>query len=542
MSVQTPLVSAAALECATRSRGWRRYVLLLAVAGVLYGPFVGIPHFGDDYLYLFEAPWSAVGRYFVSYHDLGGIFRPLQMAWCAINQALFGESTVVLQGTQVALHAGLSLLVWRFLERRGVRRAAAATAAVLFVVHPIHVSAVLGTDTGSQLAAALLGFAAFTQAWEHAVDAARPAGASAATGAVRGWPVVVLLALALLSKETALSYAVLVAVVLLYGAWRRRGPASGAAARGAVVLALACILATAVYFAYRGRMAPTRIAWSPTDPYGFHIGVNVLKNQAFLFGGALVPASTSDLFAAVARRSGTVLGVVGGLTALWCGLLAVGLWRARRPVATVGLLLAASLTTFPVTLMNHVSELYIYNLMPLLAVLIGLALAPLLEPGESGAAAESATAAGGTRGGPPAPPDRGPAARGTPAAVLAILFLVTASSGLAVQRKAAEMRANGRAAEQLAAAVVDVTRTAPPDATITLWERPHPGRAYYSVFRTSDFQGLLVAERWLKFRAGRDDVTIRVVDEEREPPAGGLVFVRVEVDGRAALRPLSSAP
>ncbi len=542
MSVQSREVPAAGPECPNTPCALRRYALLLAVAGVLYGPFIGLPHFGDDYLYLFEEPWAAVWRYFVTYHDLGGIFRPLQMAWCAINQALFGESTVVLQGGQVALHAGLALLVWRFLERRGVPRVAAAAAAVLFVVHPIHVSAVLGTDTGSQLAGALLGFVAFARAWEYAAGGARPTGARAAAegsmaaGVLRGWPVVVLLALALLSKETALSYAVLVVIVLLYGAWRQRRLASGGAARGAVVLALVCILVTAAYFAYRSRMAPTRIAWSATDPYGFHIGVNVLRNQAFLFGGALVPASTSDLFAAVARRSGAVLGTLGGLTALWCGLLAVGLWRARRPAATVGLLLAASLTTFPVTLMNHVSELYIYNLTPLLAVLIGLALAPWLEPGEVGAAAEPASAASRGVAGAHAHAGR---LRVLP---LAILFLVAASSGLAVQRKAAEMRANGRAAEQLAAAVVAAARAASPGAMIVLWERPQPGRAYYSVFRTSDFQGLRVAERWLKHRAGRADVTIRVLDEDREPPADALVYVRVDANDRAELRSLSARP
>ena len=392
---------------------------------------------------------------------------------------------------------------------------------------------------------------------------------------MRGWPVVALVALALLAKESALSYAVLVVFVLVYGAWRRRGDAADVG-RGAVLLALACVLVTALYFAYRGQMAPTRIAWSPTDAYGFHLGLNVLRNQAFLFGGALLPASTSDLFAAVAHRRVAVLAGAGVLTALWCGLLAAGLWRARRPGASAGLLLAASLTTFPMTLMNHVSELYVYNLMPLLSVLVGLALAPVLAPGEpaavllprrdaapttgpaangigppagssaargaAGAAAPPAADAGTSPSGLLTLPDLGPPARRTPVAALAILFLVTASSGLAVQRKAAEMQANGRAARQLAAAVVEIARAAPPGARVVLWERPTAGRAYYSVFRTTDFQGLLVAERWLRHRAERSDVTIRVLPASAEPPADAQVYVRVAADGRAALRPLRFEP
>jgi hypothetical protein len=472
---------------------------VLIAAGALYLPQVGIPYYADDYLFLSENPRAGLYEYFISYHDMGGEFRPLQMAWNALNQILFGEATVVLQGGQVVLHALLAFLVFRFLVTNGFRPLASFLASFLLAIHPVGVLAVLSNDTFSQVGSTLFGFLSFSLAWRysHSVVAPEasstgwPAGAATAIGSV------LLLWVALLFKETGLSFAPVVCLTVLYGVWRTYRTEPAPPTRKLAILLGAYVFTVALYFVYRLKMAATGVAFGGSDPYAMRIGPNIAANEVLLFGAALLPLSTVDAFVAAAQRSLPILAGMAVLTVAWVGLLARGLLLSRSWSLVLGVLLLALCATMPVALMNHVSELYSYNLAPFLAVIIALSLGALLQR-----------------------------SRKTWRAITSVILVVVATSAVvAVSRKAAQMRHNGAASARLAAQVVERARALPPGGKLLLVERAHAGVPRYSVFLTTDFHCLRVAERWLKHLAGRPDISIQVVDEQHIAPAD-MVFVR----------------
>lgn len=488
-------------------------ILLLSASLALYAPLAGGPYYGDDYIYLFEDPRRALYEYFVSYHDVGGIFRPFQMAWCAGHQLLFGEGTFALQVGQAVIHGLLAWLLLGVLRTLGRGEAPALLGALLFVFSPAAVAGVLGNDTFSQVGSTALGFGAVALAWRYlrcfvatAPCGSLPPPADPAPALRDAAGSAALLGLALLFKETALSFALILSLLLGYALLRSRRAGPARPPYPLVVLLLAYAAVTAGYMLYRARMAPTHFELGGTGNYSFRIGDNILKNQVLLFGAAVLPGSTADAFAAFARRAVLPLGAVAVLTLLWLGLLARGVTLARAWPATLGLLVLASAATFPVTLMNHVSELYAYNMLPLLAVIMTLALAALFDP-------------------------RRPAAR---RAVAAVIVLAACAGNLrAVTSKALQMRANGAAAASLAAQAVEYARQLPPGGRMLLVERPRAGAVYYSLYLTSDFQGLIAAERWIKHRSGRSDVSIAIVDQDHAGPAD-LVLVRDGVELRRA--------
>jgi hypothetical protein len=484
---------------------------LLIAAGALYLPRVGIPYYADDYLFLSEHPRAGLYEYFISYHNMGGEFRPFQMAWNACNQILFGESTGVLQGGQVVLHALLALVVFRFLLTNGLPPLASFLASLLLVTQPVGVLAVLSNDTFSQVGSTLCGFLSFALAWRYCRPHAAPGvnSASPRAGPATAVASVVLLGVSLLFKETGLSFAPVLCLTVLYTAWpQTRQQAVPPTGKLAVLLA-AYVLTVALYFIYRLNMAATGIGFGGSGPYDMGVGWNIAANEVLLFGAALLPLSTVDAYVAAAQRYVPVLVSAALLTGVWVGLLARGLLLSRSWLLILGVLVLALCATMPVALMNHVSELYSYNVAPFLAIIVALSIGALLrQPRKTWRAV-----------------------------AIVVLVAVTVSQVAAVGRKAAQMRHNGDASARLAAQVVERARTLPPGGKLLLVERAHPDTPLYSVFLTTDFHCLGVAERWLKHLAGRPDISIEVVDEQHIVPAD-MVFVRENGAAGATLVPL----
>jgi hypothetical protein len=166
--------------------------------------------------------------------------------------------------------------------------------------------------------------------------------------------------------------------------------------------------------------------------------------------------------------------------------------------------------------MNHVSELYAYNMAPFWAVIVALALPVLLEL-------------------------RRPRLVRIVTAVLLLGVLV--SNVVAVNRKASQMAVNGHNAVVLIPQVVDFARQLPPGGKLLLWDRQEPGTVSYSVFLMSPFMSIEWGGDWVKHLAGRPDISVSVVADPVLEPAD-LVLVPDTTGGTLRVRalPTPSSP
>jgi protein O-mannosyl-transferase len=88
-----------------------------------------------------------------------GLYRPFVILLYAVQWAMGGGSAIVFHAVSLALHAGVSLLVFLLLARL-TSRAAAFPGALIFAVHPVHSEAVANIVGQAELITALLLFAA----------------------------------------------------------------------------------------------------------------------------------------------------------------------------------------------------------------------------------------------------------------------------------------------------------------------------------------------------------------------------------------------
>jgi len=98
------------------------------------------------------------GLFASPYWDLEGanaLYRPLVLVSYAINYALHGLSTSGYSIVNIALHAGVSVLLFAIVREVGGSWLAAGVAGLAFAIHPVHTEAVAGITGRTELLAAM---------------------------------------------------------------------------------------------------------------------------------------------------------------------------------------------------------------------------------------------------------------------------------------------------------------------------------------------------------------------------------------------------
>jgi tetratricopeptide (TPR) repeat protein len=227
-------------------RSWLLPGLVLGLTFLAYSGTLTFDFVHDDRGQILENPavhsWDHVPQYFTEHvwagahpDEVGNYYRPVFLLWLRANYALFGERAWLWHLTTILIHLVATFLVFRLALRVLDDEFAAAVAGLVFGVHPVHIESVAWiSGVTDPLLAAL-----FLLAFHCHLKWREEAG--------RKWLVlaVVFQAGALLAKETALIFP------LLVGAWewveggRQEG---GARTTGAIRAAALALRTTAPYW------------------------------------------------------------------------------------------------------------------------------------------------------------------------------------------------------------------------------------------------------------------------------------------------------
>lgn len=445
-------------------------VLFLAIL-IVYLPGLGIPYYGDDFQHVFDGSASVLERFtHANPHPNSGWYRPLEDGYLAVVQKHFDRNTVPIHLLAVLLHALLCCLVLAAVMELGYPPAYAIIAAAFFAFSQAGAFALLSNDTLSQMMGAFFGCLALWALLK------RRRGAFYYVIGVAAF------ALALLSKESGISFfpIIVLAIVVLdkkpgrYAMdWKR------------------AVAEAAPYFAVLLVYLVSRVALSANQPafgaarYQFRIGSNVFVNLAEDLFALAIPASTVAAFEAIQARDTALLGAIAASALVFLAVVGYGLWLRRRDarIYVIAIFLAGS--AFPMVLMNHVSELYVYNSMPFFAALVGIGIGALWERAGSAAA------------------------RGALAGAMVVLI---ASHVVAIRGKAVLMRTNGDRASALFREVGAYIPRVPRNGQLLLLNPPEHSRGEYAVYRLNGFSVLEDGELLLKKTYGREDITLQIVD------------------------------
>jgi hypothetical protein len=276
-----------------------------------------------DVLGALGAPWWPDASTFTG----SGLHRPVSSAALALQWGLWGENPLLFHAVNLALHAGVVLLL--FLLLRGWTSTWAAWAgAAVFAVHPVHVEAVANVVGQAELLAALFTLAGclLYRRWLHADTL--PARVALLLGVGAAY------ALAFGSKEIAVGLpAILVLITLLERQPIARSAPAVALLGGVLVAMLAVRLD--VVGSLRGEVpAPelTGLSWASR----IFTGLSTWTDHVRLL---LAPLDLSADYGPAVRFPATG---IDGLVALGAVILLVTAWaawklRARAPLGAVGL-------------------------------------------------------------------------------------------------------------------------------------------------------------------------------------------------------------
>ena len=313
----------------------RRPSVLLPLMGlttlVLYSGALFFEFVWDDWPQIVNSPilrsWSNLPRafssdlwYHVARHQV--YYRPLFVAWSMLNYTLFGLHAWGWHLGAILTHVATTTAVFWLARKFGLEYWAAALAALIFALHPIHIETVAWISAASDTMVtmfAVLAFVAFINGRDRSLARAK----------AMGWWVASLLflACALLTKEMAVMFAALVGIY----AWLH--PAQGRTSFGqrlfgAVIEATPYVAVTGAYVLLRAHAL--RHATGQFDPT--HGMVDVLRTLplvlSFYLRNLVVPVGLTGLYYTPYVTSGIFTHVVAPALAL--AAVAAGLWYWNR--------------------------------------------------------------------------------------------------------------------------------------------------------------------------------------------------------------------
>jgi hypothetical protein len=288
----------------------------------------------------------------------------------------------------------------------------------------------------------------------------------------------------------------------------RRDASSGASARDKALDVVALLAVTALFFWMRSRTDAPSLAFGNLR-YQMQIGPNIPANFGLLTLAALIPGS--NVWFVDAYRAGhtaTVALMIAGAVAL-AAWTVLGIAFSTRRLRGFAWLACAALVAGPLLPLNHVSELYAYAAMPMLALAFGIAAEGWQER-----------------------------ARGIARpAWIAFLIALAVSHGAAIVDKAGVMKRNGTEATRLLARVEPWVARVPERGELRLVQPDSLARRY-SVYRLNGFGPIEFSEQWLRDRHDRPDMQFEVLTESeaRKRPATVPTVVLEWRDGQVAER------
>lgn len=350
-----------------------RYVLLTMVVALpwLYG--LSFPFLYDDIGMIAENSFledgANAGRVLsggtLADPDVLNGRRPAVLASYFIDRALYGLRPAGWRATNLALHLANALLLAGLVRRLSGRRVLAVLAALLFALHPVLVEPVHAPGFRADVLCLFWALVAL-HAWMYAAAGSE----RRVTALLKGTAMLASLALALLSKETALAWPLAAGLLLAAypGAFPQRRAAWGLLGT-AVVLAsgffvLWAALPTALQAASGGwngeSLQPPANLWS----------LPALWTRTLRYLLVPWPLNVTPRFDAVASPADGRF----WLGLFWMAVCATAAWKARRRLPTVVLGLGWIAVWFlPVSnlwpLYHPVADRYLYPIVPGFALL-----------------------------------------------------------------------------------------------------------------------------------------------------------------------------
>jgi hypothetical protein len=473
--------------------------VLIAMGLAIYFQGINIPYYGDDFQFVFEnSSHHPFYYYFFNNIAENNFYRPIQATFLSLVQTHFGLNTIPLHLMNIALHVLLSWLVFMVMLGLGFPISHAILASLFMLASEANAFALLSNDTFSQITGTLFGCLSLWLFYLAFYQSRLQNSRKGLYRDIRYLLALLALTISYFSKETSISFLLMIAITLVISGSKGKQTFSTT-----VRIILPIILVTVFYLLVRFITAEAQPGLG-AGRYGFRLGVNIILNTVQLLFASSTPISSVSAFVALKTFSISGLLTIIGATGLFLLVVFYGLWVGNKNRRVVLILCAfALIALFPVVFLNHVSELYAYNSMPFIAMLVGVGLATCLETVRK-------------------------LRFGQISAYLLIVILFV-SHIAAIQSKAIQMKETGDRTGIIASQIVSFVGKVPLNGRLLLLNPPD-NKVEYSIYRINGFNVLLAGLNRIYQLSGRQDFKTEIVSaidagDEREMLQGRCVVL-----------------
>lgn len=488
-----------------------RPLLIIAAGYGIYWLGLTIKPFGDNFQMIFPDPQCNPLTYFLHEVKYCLSYRPIHATLSSWSQIFFGQfNTLPINFLQITAHILLALLVWHASVRLGLSTPAAITASLYMLASQANTMAVL--DNFSQVLGTLFGCISLWLLFLYLGN-----NKQRLSFYITG---IIAFLISVWSKETSISLLLQALLIVLLFSIKEKS----FRLKDVLLVSLPFLAITLSYIILRSSL-PVRQPSFGHGMYQFHIGLNIIKNSGLMIFGASIPVSSVDF--ALAYKNGEtayVLAVsllafafVAGIFLLplkngdpippWAGWSSAKSDKTHRPLILI--LTALAITgILPVIILNHVSEAYVYTMMPYISIIFGFALNELFRHCTM--------------------------KRIWRTVLIFIIGVMLISHFLAVRSKMGLLINNGEQAHILLAQIKPYILTAPSRSSIWLVDPAKMGGKEYSIFVLRGFNVLENGLDSIKRLLGREDLSLRIIGEnnlEKARRPANLLRLRL-VDGK----------
>ena len=463
-------------------------VVAFLVFGIgLYTDAFTARHYSDDFYFIYGDSPHSVAYWFVHTNPYNVLaYRPLESVIYAALQKAFGAfNAAPLHAVNFGMHVTLAWLTLHVMLQLGFTRTQSLLGASYGLVSEVQVPAVAGLDSLSQMMGAALGSISIWLLWRSLWSRSLADGTwrQRPNMGLLGWSVTTFL-LALFSKET--SFGFFVSLSLLVGMWgfhARHYPSGAVRAAPYLIPYAACTLVALGVRGWVGGRGPTFGFGRYDLQFGFN---NIAENVMSTVAGWAMPFSTAQVYLAIQGGHVWSVALMAAGTSLFIVFVTWGVWRSvhLQRCASLTLLTMAIAALLPVMFM-HMSELYLYNSMPFISIIVGTGLGTFLERMRS----------------------KAPQRRVAGIVMMLAIAVLLSAHAFAVRQKVSLMKRQGERAAELLQKITAHAKHLPPGGQLVLLEQPSE-EPKYSVYVMHGFDPIREGTRYVKEMSGRPDIQV----------------------------------
>lgn len=436
-------------------------------------PGINIAFYSDDFMYRVYDVASSPYFYIVNKNPLHNYaYRPVEFILLWFTQAIAGNNTILQHCIQLVMHGITAFMIYYIVRQLKFSKLTAVLSSLYFLFSQSTVHAVLSNDTVSQQISTLFGYLSIYAIYKLLKSTSRD-------NYVRYFSLSLLFyTIAIFSKELAVGYLLFIVFLILMNSYKNKTIIY------VFFVLFPFMLITMLYMFLRQSIGVSNGSIG-SGGYDLHLGINNIVNFVIIIIQTAMPFSSADIFIHLKTKMLWQLIIPSIFTISVLIIPFYGFYK-NKELKMLLILISMVVSVMGIAIsMNHISELYVYQALPVFSFFFGYGISLILSNANN---------------------------RKIKLLVYFWIFIIGIINVGACHSKADLMNRQGLKAQKMYCSLKEVLKNSEKNDNVILVNKSN--ETEYSIFYRSEFNTLQDGLYAIAFLNNRSDVKIKIISEK----------------------------